>query len=97
MNTPAVRLNGTGLTISALPNLAARRRVGKAANASVRATRSTREFQFACDDYVRVPAIARRPEPPCTPSANSSIIFRLNAGMSSGLRDETMPRSTTTS
>src|SRR5690349_16473175 len=39
----------------------------------------------------------RLPAPPCRPSANSSIIFALNAGRSEGLRDETMPRSTTTS
>src|SRR4051794_19233566 len=39
----------------------------------------------------------RRPPGSCTPSANSSIILRLNAGMSSGLRDVTRPRSTMTS
>src|SRR5690606_9477733 len=33
----------------------------------------------------------------CRPSANSSIILRLNAGRSFGLRLETSPRSTTTS
>src|SRR3954467_9555286 len=33
----------------------------------------------------------------CVPSANSSIIFSLNAGMSFGLRLETRPLSTTTS
>src|SRR5205823_14727138 len=33
----------------------------------------------------------------CAPSANSSIIFLLNAGMSSGLRLVTSPLSTTTS
>src|SRR5207249_4078213 len=33
----------------------------------------------------------------CLPSANSSIIFRLNAGMSSGLRLVTSPLSATTS
>src|SRR4029077_2945563 len=33
----------------------------------------------------------------CFPSQNSSIIFRLNAGMSSGLRLVTSPLSTTTS
>src|SRR5207249_8937620 len=56
-------------------------------------------YNFGCFDLASdmTPLSQASAAAACRPSASSSIIFLLNAGISSGLRLETSPLSTTTS